>query len=391
MEFYFTEREQAFRDDLRAFLQKELPLGWTGSTEDWDEEVFPVAQQMRKKLAARGWLTLGWPKQYGGMDAGPVTQAIFAEEMLYHRAPGRDQFGVRMLGPTLMLFGTEEQKREHLPLIARGERLWCQGYSEPEAGSDLASLQTRAVQDGDDYIINGSKMWTTGAHRADWMFLLARTDPNAPKHKGITFFLLDMKSPGVTVRPLPNMAGFHTFNQVFFDNVRVPGTNIVGERNRGWYVGVALLNFERSGTEYIGMARRLVDDITQAAKELRRNGEPLGKDPMVRHKLAELAVETQVARMLAYRVAWLQAKGQVPVYEASVSKVFGSELNQRIADAGLQVLGLWGQLGRGSKYTVLEGLPQSFYLYNVSLTLARGTSEVQRHIISNKGLDLPRE
>jgi len=390
MEFSFTREEETFREELRAFLREELPRGWTGGTEDWDEDVFPVAQRMRKKLAARGWLTMGWPREYGGMGAGPVAQAIFGEEMLYHRAPGRDQFGLRMLGPTLMLYGTEEQKREHLPRIAKGERLWCQGYSEPGAGSDLASLQTRATRDGDDYVISGSKTWTTGAHRADWMFLLARTDPSAPKHKGISFFLMDMRSPGVSVRPLVNMVGHHAFNQVFFDDVRVPATSVVGEIDRGWYVAMALLSFERSGVEQVGAARRLLDDIASAARETLRDGRPLTADPIVRHKLAERAVETQVARALAYRVAWLQSKGQVPAYESSASKVFGTELNQRIANTGMQVLGLHAQLEKGSGRAVLDGVLRSYYLYTVAPTIYAGSSEVQRNIIADKGLGLPR-
>lgn len=390
MEFSFAREEQAFRGEVRAFLRQELPGGWTGSAEEWSGEGWEFARQMRRKLAARGWLAMGWPREYGGMGASPMTQAVFAEEMSYHRAPGRDIFGVRMLGPTLMLFGTEEQKRVHLPLIARGDRVWCQGYSEPGAGSDLASLQMRAVEDGDDFVVNGSKMWTSGAHRADWMFFLARTDPAAPRHKGITFFLADMKSPGITVRPLVNMAGFHSFNQVFFDNVRAPKSNIVGEKEKGWYVAVTLLDFERSGMEYIGVAFRTLEEIVRAARGITRNGQPLAKDPLVRHKLAEMAVECQVGRALAYRVAWLQTKGGVPAAEASAAKVFGSELNQRLANVGMQVLGLYGQLDKGSRYVPLDGIIKTHYLYNVSLTIAGGTSEVQRQIIALRGLGLPR-
>ncbi|MBI4308539.1 MAG: acyl-CoA dehydrogenase family protein [Chloroflexi bacterium] len=390
MEFGFTREEQSFREEVRAFLRQELPVNWVGSAEEWSGEGWEFVRQMRKKLAARGWLTMGWPKEYGGMGASHMTQGVFAEEMSYHRAPGRDIFGVRMLGPTLMVFGAEEQKRLHLPYIARGERVWCQGYSEPGTGSDLASLQTRAVEDGDDFVLNGSKIWTSGAHRADWMFLLARTDPSAPRHKGITFFLMDMKSPGVTVRPLVNMAGFHSFNQVFFDNVRVPKANIVGEKDKGWYVGMTLLDFERSGMEYIGVAFRTLDEISRAAREVTRDGQPLVRDPLVRHKLAEMAVECQVGRALAYRVAWLQTKGEVPAAEASAAKVFGSELNQRLANVGMQILGLYGQLDKESKYAFLDGIIKTHYLYNVSLTIAGGTSEVQRQVIALRGLGLPR-
>ena len=217
MEFKFTPEDDAFRQELRAFVRQELPDDWEGGgrwPEEWD---WDFTQDMRQKLAQKGWLTMHWPQEYGGQDASPVRSAIYNEELAYLRAPGRDIFGVRMLGPTLMIHGSEEQKQTHLPPIARAEVQWCQGYSEPESGSDLASLSTRAVLDGDDYVINGSKIWTTLAHRADWIMCLARTDTEAPKHRGISFILVDMKTPGIEVRPVVNMAGGHEFNQVIFD------------------------------------------------------------------------------------------------------------------------------------------------------------------------------
>ncbi len=390
MDFQFSAEDDAFRQELRAFIQQELPPDWEGGgrwPEEWDWE---LTRQVRKKMAERGWLTMHWPREYGGQDAPPIRQAIFNEELAYLRAPGRDIFGVRMLGPTLMIYGSEEQKRTHLPPISRGEVQWCQGYSEPESGSDLASLSTRAVRDGDDYVINGSKIWTTMAHRADWIFLLARTDPDAPKHRGISFILVDMKSPGIQVRPIINMTDGHEFNQVIFDNVRVPCRNLVGEENRGWYVAVTLLDFERSGIEYSAMARRLLDDVWGYAGEVKYNGQPLAQVPWVRQLLADRYIECEVARLMAYNVAYMQGQGLVPNKEASMSKVFGSETLKRVTAASMEVLGIYGVLGRDEKWAPLKGRVPEHWMISFSHTIAGGTSEVQRNIIAGRGLGLPR-
>ena len=322
--------------------------------------------------------------------ASPVKSAIFNEEIAYLRAPGRDIFGVRMLGPTLMIHGSEEQKRTHLPPVARGEVQWCQGYSEPESGSDLASLSTRAIRDGDDLVINGAKIWTTLAHRADWIMLLTRTDPDAPKHRGISFVLVDMKSPGVSVRPIINMAGGHEFNQVLFDNVRVPRANVVGEEDRGWYVAVTLLDFERSGIDYSANARRLLDDVREYATETKRNGQAIMDAPWVRSMMADRYIECEVARLIAYNVAYMQGQGLVPTREASMSKVFGSETVRRVTEASMDVLGLYGTLGREEKWAPLRGRVQEHWMLSFSGTIAAGTSEVQRNIIASRGLGLPR-
>jgi alkylation response protein AidB-like acyl-CoA dehydrogenase len=345
---------------------------------------------MRKKLAQKGWLTMHWPEEYGGQGTTPVRSALFNEEMSYSRAPGRDIFGVRMLAPTLMIYGTEEQKQTFLTPVARGEVQWCQGYSEPGSGSDLASLQTRAVSDGDDYVINGSKIWTTMAHTADWIMVLARTDPDAAKHRGISFILVDMKTPGVSVQPIYNMSGGHDFNQVFFDNVRVPKRNLVGEENRGWYVGVTLLDFERSGIDYSATSRRLLSELADYARNTRSNGAPVAKDPQVRNMLAERYIEAETSRLLAYGVAWMQGQGLVPNKEASMSKVFGSETLQRVTSTGMEILGLYGQLRPGDKWAPLNGRVPENWMFSFSHTIAAGTSEVQRNIIASRGLGLPR-
>ncbi len=395
MDFRFSPEEEAFRQEVREFLRRdwsqeaaevgaESPLGYGGGR-GLDE-----IRRFQKKLAQRGWLTLAWPKEYGGMGASIMKQVIFNEEMAYHRAPQQLGVGPDRVGPTIILYGTEEQKREHLPPIANADVIWCQGFSEPGAGSDLASLQTTAVPDGDYFVVNGQKIWTSLAHVADWMILLARTDPDAPKHRGISYFLVNMRTPGITVRPLVDMMGRHTFNQVFFDNVRVPRKNLVGELNRGWYVAAATLDFERSGINRVMAGIRLYEEVVQYARETERDGRPLMADPTVRHKLAELKIEFEVGRLLAYRVAWVQSQGRIPNQEASMSKLFGSELQQRLARAGIEMLGLGGQLRPDSKWAPMAGRIADYYLGSVATTIAAGTSEIMRNIIAMRGLGLPR-
>ena len=389
VDFQFNGQDQAFRGQLLQFIDAERTDSWDqcdrGSDEGWEE-----TKQMRRKLADHGWLTMHWPEEYGGQNASSVRSAIFNEEMAYHRVPGRDAFGVRMMGATLMIHGSDEQKQVHLPPVARGEVQWCQGYSEPESGSDLASLSTRAVRDGDDFVINGGKIWTSMAHRADWIMLLARTDQDAPKHRGISFFLVDMKTTGVQVRPIINMAGRHEFNQIILEDVRVPASNVVGDENRGWYVAVTLLDFERSGIDYSANARRLLDDTRQYAGGITRNGQPLTHIPWVRDALADRYIECEAARLIAYNVAHMQAEGLVPNREASMSKVFGSETVQRAAKTCMDILGMYGALGGESKWQALEGLVQETWMQSFSGTIAAGTSEIQRNVVASRGLGLPR-
>lgn len=390
MDFRFSEQDAAFRQELLDFLEQELPSDWKSNgraTDDWD---WDFSLQMRRKLAAKGWLTMSWPEEYGGQDASPLRSLILNEEMSYHRAPGRDIFGSRMLGPTLMIYGTEAQKLKFLPPVARGDVQWCQGYSEPEAGSDLASLRTKAEDMGDYFLLNGSKIWTSLAHRADWMMVLARTDPEAPKHRGISFLLVDMKSPGVEVRPIVNMAGDREFNEVFFDGVQVPKDNLVGEKDQGWYVAVTLLDFERSSIDYAASSRRLLDDIKEYVLEEEQKDGSRVCEWWVRDLLAQMYVETEAARLIAYNVAWMQSQGLVPNKEASMSKVYGSENYQRVAAAGLKILGLYGQLTGDDEWAPLQGQVQKAWQYGLSATIAAGTSEIQRNIIANRGLELPR-
>ena len=390
MDFRFSPEDELFRLQVEEFLRQELPPGWEGGGRHPEESDWGFTRGMRKKLAQKGWLTMQWPEEYGGQAASHVRSAIFSETMTYNRAPGRDIFGVRMMGPTLMIYGTEEQKKEFLVPVSRGEVQWCQGYSEPGSGSDLASLQTRAVADGDDYVVNGSKIWTTMAHRADWIMVLTRTDPDAPKHRGISFLLVNMRTPGITVQPIHNMSGDHDFNQVFFDNVRVPKRNLVGEENRGWYVGVTLLDFERSGIDYSANSRRLLHEMIGHVKQTPGNGESISKDPRVRNVLIERNIEAETSRLLAYSVARQQDQGRVPNKEASMSKVFGSETLQRVTSTCMGILGLYGQLRPGNKWAPLNGRVPENWMQSFSSTIAAGSSEIQRGIIATRGLEMPR-
>ncbi len=427
MRFDFTPEQQSFRSELRAFLDEELPSGWTGPADEADDVHWALSMRIRRKLAQRGWLTMSWPREYGGSGAHPTMSLIFAEEMAYRRAPGNDRFGTRMIGPTLIAFGSAEQKAAHLPGIARGEVQWCQGYSEPDAGSDLASLTTRADADSGFYVINGTKVWTSLAHRANWMFMLARTGTPDQRHRGISMFLVNMSTPGVTVRPLINMAGSHSFNQVIFDNVRVPAENMVGAENDGWRVGTALLNFERANIDYIAWAQRTLDELKDYAVSARARGgggefvrpEPvegavqgtarrapttLAHAPDVRRRLAEFEAEIDQARLVTYEAVWRQGRGESPVAESSMSKLLGSDVNLRLHEYGVEMLGMHGQLvpGQSPPLPLGEGQGEGealrlaarilkLRMFYTSGPILAGTNEIQRNIIAQRGLGLPRE
>ena len=394
MDFRFSDADLAFRDEVIDFLGNELPPGWAdlseGPAEDGaaNEARWQFTRQFHHRLADRGWLTLGWPVEHGGGGAGPVRQALFNETMAHHRAPTYNQ-GVDRVGPTLIMYGSDQQKEYFLPRIRNADIQWCQGFSEPGSGSDLASLQTRAQRDGDDYIINGQKIWTSGAQHADWIFMLARTEPDAPKHRGISFFLIDMKTPGITVRPLVNMANRHHFNEVFFEDVRVPSANMVGEVNRGWYVATTTLDFERSGISRVVSGVRLLNELTELASVPGPDGRRPDEDIRVRNKLADLQIEFTVGRWLAYRVAWMQSQGLVPNHEASMSKLYGTMINQRLAGM-INMFGLRGNISGEHEHAPLHGRMPDEYLNAVPLTIAAGTSEIQRNIIATRGLGLPR-
>jgi len=385
MEFRLSAEQTALRDEARAWLLSVMTPDMEGFA--YAEEEDPARlKSFNRQLAAKGWIAPAWPREYGGMALGPVEQLVFGDELAYFRAPnGARTPAVGYAGPTIMLYGSEEQKLRHLPGITNWDVVWCQGFSEPGSGSDLASLQTTAVRDGDEWVLNGTKIWTSSGHYADWMYLLARTDPEAPKHKGISYFVLDLGTPGVAFHQLRNMAGRAGFGQFFFDNVRMPADSLLGEANRGWYMATTTLDLERSNIANAGGARRTIDDLRGY---LRHSGRRAGASH--RTRLAELAIETEVATMQSYRVASILAAGGVPNQEASLLKLFLSELDQRIANAGLQVLGLYGALMPGSPLARLQAQFALTYLTTVPRTIAGGTSEIQRNIIATRGLGLPR-
>ena len=391
LDLRFGEREEQLRTEVRTFLKEHLSEeGDEGSTfMARDDEAFNKALEFNRELAKRGWIAPAWPKEYGGLAATIAEQMVFNEEFGYFGAPdtGTRGFGVGMIGPTLIVHGSAEQKAHYLPRITSGEDIWCQGYSEPGAGSDLASLQTRAVRDGDDYVINGQKIWTSGGHRANQMFCLVRTDPEAPKHRGISFLLIDdiKNQAGLTIRPLINMANRHHFNEVFFEDVRVPARNLVGEENRGWYVGMTLLDFERSGIGTTASQKRTLEKLVATLKD-----GPAWKREKYRTNLAEHVVANNVGRYLGLRVASMQARGLVPNYESSVIKIYQSELGQRIYNFGVNMLGLAGQMVPEEPLAPLGGgMPES-YLQAVPSTIYSGSNEIQRNVIATRGLGLPR-
>lgn len=391
MDFRTSPADEQWRSEIQAFLSDTLPRGHaSGHPDDWarSEENWKKSRDFAAALGKSGWLTAAWPREFGGQQRPVMQQVILSEELSYVGAPlGRTYMGINMIGPTIMVHGTPEQKAKFLPPIARAEEIWCQGFSEPGSGSDLASLQTRAVVDGDDFVINGQKIWTSGAHRADWCLLGVRTDPDAPKHRGITLLLVDMKSAGISPKPIVTMEGYPHFCEVFFEDVRVPRTNMVGEFNRGWYAMTTTLDFERSGVAYSAGARRHFEQLLNLVRESKATGERVSS--VMQAQLANIHIEIAVARVVAYRVGWMQQQGKFPNYEASMTKILGTELNQRLARLSMSILGLKGQLVEEDRAPLHGGAPE-YYMNSLSGTIAAGTSEIQRNIIATRGLGLPR-
>ncbi len=383
MDFRLDPKHAAFQAEVLDFIKTEMPANWSGGRGiDMDDERSAAMRDIRAKLAKKNWLALGWPKEMGGLGASPMQQMVFNELTSYYSVPAFSM-GVAWVGPIINIYGTQAQKDQFLPRIADGSDVWCTLYSEPGSGSDLASLQTRAIRDGDDYVINGQKIWTSGGHSADWGWLACRTEPDAPKHRGISLFTIKMDTPGIQTRPLVNMAGTHEFNEVFFDNVRIPASQMVGEENRGWYSLAVALDFERSSIGATSAARRAVEDIVELIKVDKK---PLSDQ--VRGRLVDVAIAVQVMRNMGYKIAAEQEKtGIAPTREAQMAKLFGAELNQKIANIGLQVLGMEGQAGVAGSKALRH---QYGFLRSVANTIEGGTSEIQRNVIAVRALGLPR-
>ena len=398
MDFTFTPEQEAFRAHLRTWLERNKAEVFgrdNDPTADREEDGDSRWQKMlewHRRLYSAGYAALHWPKEWGGGGAGLVEQVVYQDEVLRLGLPlyGANQLALDRIGFTLMAFGSEEQKRRFLPKMLTAEEIWCQGYSEPGAGSDLAGLQTRAVIDGDDFVINGQKVWTSLAHRAHWQVLLVRTDPDAPKHRGISYLLVDMKTPGITVRPLVQITGDPDFNEVFYDNVRVPRKNLVGSLNQGWQVSIATLMYERvsGGTRH--PVEKTINELVEVSKTVAFEGVPAARHPYVRQKLAQFASESLCLRLSRYRSLTAQLNGKVPGPESSFGKLHATELNLRVAMFAEELLGPHSQLERGSFGAIENGR----WLYRVlrarGLTIAAGSSEIQHNIIGERVLKLPK-
>ena len=398
MDWKDSPEQAAFRAEVQQLIATRLPdryrrqaaVGavrerpWETDRKSADPEARRAAMDWHAALNERGWVAPHWPREYGGASLTSMEQFILNQELARAGAPSVGGSGVSLLGPTLIVHGTDDQRRKYLPPILDGTVTWAQGYSEPGSGSDLGSLQTRAVRDGDEFVINGQKIWTSAAHTADAIFALVRTDPEAPKHRGISFMLIDdIKTPGISIRPLVDMSGGHYFNEVFFDSVRVPATNIVGELNRGWYVGMTLLDFERSNIGGAVAARRTLRRLIEQVRSDDRLRERVNSGSM-RQEIAQRYIETEVMYQYSFRIISMQNRGEIPNYEASTAKLFNSELSQRLAQTAMQCLGLAGNL------VADESSFAKAYLGAVPATIRGGTSEVQRNVIATRGLGLPR-
>jgi len=390
MDFKFTPEEEAFRHEVSDFLDKEGPQEWQkrkvsffdmSGQENW----IAIHRDMSQKLGARGWLSLHWPVEYGGRGLSPFYRLILREELAKHHCPGYHSLSVDFVAPAILLKGSDALKKRFLPGIASGKVMWCEGLSEPGHGSDLAAIETFAREDGDFYVVNGQKIWTTYAHFADWMFVLARTDRQVqPNYRGLTFFLVDMRTPGITVNPIINMAGHHDFNEVFFDDVRIPKENIVDGVNRGWYVAMSLLDSERTSDLGYAIAGTLLDDIAVYARELGI------LDAENKRRMAELVAECEVARLTHYHVTWMQSQEKVLNYEAAMCKLLGFESIQHVAEFGMNVFKHYGLLSDHSPLAPLYGRISSCYLRSFGHSMEAGTSEIDRDVIAQRGLGLPR-
>jgi alkylation response protein AidB-like acyl-CoA dehydrogenase len=391
MDFRLSPAEERFQREVHDWLVANLPAGWgTPACPKPEEPAEKIAFMRRwyRKLHDGGWAGLHWPREYGGRGATPIEQFLFAEEYTRMGAPSLIDVGVGpgLTGPTLIHHGTEAQKRRFLPAILRGDEIWCQGFSEPNAGSDLANCRTRAELRGDTFHVSGQKIWTSYARFADWCILIVRTDVQAPKHKGLTFMLLDMKTPGITIRPLVEMTGVAWFNEVFFDDVRIPAENVIGRVNEGWTIAITTLAHERSGAApHARLAAELADTVALA-----RTRDGVLRDPRWRQRLAQAYVETEIIRLVAYRqVSEVMRKGE-PGPEGSYLKLLWSESDMRMKETAIDLEGPYAQVERGDARALDGGRWQYEYLWSRAASIYAGTSEVQRNIIAQRVLGLPR-
>ena len=388
MDFRLSEEQAKFRQEVRDFLEGEIRQGlWQPTCDAWIMGHDPA---FTKRVAQRGWIGLTWPKEQGGQGRSYVDRLILTEEMLRYGAPAACHwFADRQIGGAIVHYGTEEQKRELLPMILKGEAYVGLGMSEPDAGSDLASLKTRAASDGDYYVIDGQKTWTSGGSHMNWIYLVARTDPDAPKHRGISEFFFETSLPGITVAPIVDITGGVHFNEVFFENVRIPAKCLIGEKNKGFYQILNQLDYERSGMERLMANFPLFEALIQYTKETKRKGKLLSEDPIIRPKLARLKIEFEIGRLHMYRVAMVMDEGRAPNWESAMSKAYGTAFEQRLASTAIEILGLYGQLSPQSKWVPMQGMAYHSYLSSKGYSLQAGTSEILKNILAQRKLELP--
>ncbi len=394
MDLNLTPTELKFRDEVRAWLAANVPADWEKRrSQDEMEAQFEFLRAWQKKVYQAGWSGVAWPKEYGGRGATLMEQVIFIEEMTRASAPRlANVLGLSLIGPTIIAYGTDAQKKRFLPNILSADEIWCQGFSEPNAGSDLANLRTDARLDGGHYIVNGQKVWTSYGWAADWCALLTRSDPNSTKHQGLTYLLVDMKSPGVEVRPLRQMTGESEFCELFFHDVKVPVENVLGKVGDGWNVALGTLAHERAtlGAGAQIQLKRQFDRLVQLSRSIQRNGKPAAEDPVLRQKMAQSYAEIEIMRLNQMRaISRINEKG-VPGPEGSIQKVFWTELNQRFQQTAAEVLGPFAQLSKGDPHSIDDGQWAYSFLRTRGNTIEAGTSEIQRNIIGHFVLGLPK-
>jgi len=390
MDFRFTDDQEAFRSEVRAFLDETLtPEFWEQQRAQPNQGTSP---EFSRAAAERGWLGIAWPLEYGGQARTKIEQMIYMEEMAYAGAPQEHhRRAVQQVGPSIMLHGSEAQKQRYLPGVAAGEISFAMGLTEPNAGSDLANVETSARRDGDEWVLDGEKVFTSGAHYSDYLWTVVRTDPEAPKHRGISMFVLPLHLPGVNVQPLIDLQNRHHFNRVFMEDVRVPAENLIGEENRGWYINATTMDFERSGIARIANLDQLFDRLAHALRGMSEDERKQTRYQAARRRLSELVLGVRASRALAYRVVSMQSAGLLPNYEVSIVKLLASETSQALYNVGVNSHGLHGQLsdvGQASGRWSGEWGPD--YLAAIPDTIAQGSSEIQRSVIATRGLGLPR-
>lgn len=395
MDFAFTKEDKEFRQQVRDWLLKEIPPRWKAlrpSECEESEEIWATVRAFDRKLASRGWYAPSYPGEYGGIEATVMQEYILAEEKGFLGAPRKlsEAIGVQFVGPTIMRYGSSEQRESYVKRIGKAEIVFCLGYSEPQAGSDLGAVQTRAVRAGDGYRIDGQKIFTTFAHCADFCWLLARTNPDAPKHKGLSLFIVDMKTPGITVRPLINVLGSHSFNEVYFDNAFISQKSLVGEENLGWQYLMTALAYERSFTSSPAPMVASLQALVRYVRETRVGSGMLADDPHVRQLLAEMATDVVACRLLTLRVVDMESQGLIPASEVSISFVLGMQVARRFAKKAVDILGMCELQAKDSPLVPIPGPLHTMWLETIAAGVGGGSAEMQRSIIATLGLGLPR-